>query len=130
MDAYNESCIILEDKKKLNRKELDEKWMVFNQNYPKLYQQLITTENFNMEMLKFLCENVDKHKKMSENDQFELEVNIGKHLANQYIYTQTNLPKPTPQQEEFLKEKLKEKKLNAKDSIDNSDNSNNMDIID
>jgi hypothetical protein len=109
MEQYNQSEEILLDKKKLTKSELDEKWQHFSKLYPKLYSLLITNDNFDMNMLKFICKNVDKHKILSDNEKFELEVDIGKKLANKYIYSQTSLPKPTKEQEEFIKEKLKEK---------------------
>lgn len=109
MEQYNNSELILKDKQTLTKIELDEKWADFKKSYPKLYSLLLTNNDFDMGMLKFICQNVDEHKNLSREEQLNLEVNVGKKLANRYIYSQTNLPKPTPQQEEFIKSKLKEK---------------------
>ena len=76
---------------------------------------LTTTPDFDLKMLKYLCENVERHKTMSGDDKLNLEVSVGKKLADKYIYKQTNLPKPTPQQEQFIKERIKEK-LNKENS--------------
>ena len=109
MEQYKQSELILKDKEILTKSELDEKWNDFKNNYPKLYTLLLTNSELDMKMLKFICKNVDEHKTLSREDQLNLEVDVGKKLANKYIYSQTNLPKPTPQQEEFIRNKLKEK---------------------
>tara|TARA_B100000886_G_C20403902_1_gene483814 strand:- start:1260 stop:1610 length:351 start_codon:yes stop_codon:yes gene_type:complete len=116
MEQYNNSELILKDKKTLTMSELDEKWADFKKSYPKLYSLLVSNNEFDMSMLKFICKNVDEHKKLSKEEQLNLEVNVGKKLANKYIYSQTNLPKPTSQQEEFIKSKLKEKIYNKEDN--------------
>ena len=109
MEQYNNSELILKDKKTLTKRELDEKWVDFKNSYPKLYSLLLTNDDFDMGMLKFICQNVDEHKNLSKEEKLNLEVDVGKKLANKYIYSQTNLPKPTLQQEQFIKNKLKEK---------------------
>ena len=111
MDQYKDSEEILNDKKKLTKNEMDEKWDQFKKKYPKLYSLLLSNNNFDMKMLKYICENVDKHKTLSDDEKLNLEVDVGKNLANKYIYSQTSFPKPTQQQEDFIKEKLKEKIL-------------------
>ena len=60
MDEYTDSLQILKDKKKLTRDELDEKWAQFKHFYSRLYEQLIMDENFDTDMLKYLCETKEK----------------------------------------------------------------------
>ena len=115
MEQYNNSLLILEDKKTMTHDELSTKWKDFQEKFPKLYMLLTTSPDFDLQMLKYLCQNVEKHKKMNDDDKLNLEVSVGKKLADKYIYKQTNLPKPTPQQELFIKERIKEK-LNKENS--------------
>lgn len=115
MEQYNDSLLILEDKKKMTHDELKTKWSNFHETYPKLYMLLTTSPDFDLNMLKYICENVEKHKTLSDDEKLNLEVSVGKKLADKFIYKQTNLPKPTPQQEQFIKERIKEK-LNKENS--------------
>lgn len=112
MEQYSNSEEILKDKKKLTLHEMDEKWSKFKESYPKLYSLLLSNEELDMKMLKYICKNVDTHKTLNKDEQLNLEVDVGKNLANKYIYTQTSLPKPSKEQEEFIKNKLKEKIYN------------------
>ena len=107
MEQYNQSEEILLDKKKLTKSELDEKWQHFSKLYPKLYSLLITNDDFDMNMLKFICKNVDKHKILSDNEKLELEVDIGK-LANKYIYSQ-HLYQTNKRTRRIYKRKIKRK---------------------
>jgi hypothetical protein len=110
MDTYNNSLQIIEDKKTLTQIDFTNKWSEFKGKYPKLYSMLISSESVDLEMLKFICENVEINSKLtSKEERLELEIKVGDKLAHQYIYTQTNLPQPTQQQREFIKEKLRNK---------------------
>ena len=123
MDTYNQCLIIIQDKKTLNNIELKEKWTNFKNRFPKLYEMLTINDTLDLNMLKFLCENAEKHKNMTQNQQLDLEVDIGKKLADKYIYSSTNINRPTQQQEDFIKETLRNK-LNANNLNNESNNYN------
>ena len=67
MEQYNNSELILKDKQTLTKIELDEKWADFKKSYPKLYSLLLTND-FDMEMLKFICKNVDEQIYLEKNN--------------------------------------------------------------
>ena len=95
METYNQCLTIIQDKKTLNIFELKEKWINFKNRFPKLYEMLTINDTLDLNMLKFLCENADKHKNMTQDQQLDLEVDIGKKLADKYIYSSTNINKLT-----------------------------------
>ena len=45
--TYDNCISIIEDKKKLNYGELESKWNVFKEKYPKLYDMLTMNGNYN-----------------------------------------------------------------------------------
>ena len=122
METYNQCLTIIQDKKTLNNLELKKKWINFKNRYPKLYEMLTINDTLDLNMLKFLCENADKHKNMTQDQQLDLEVDIGKKLADKYIYSSTNINRPTQQQENFIKETLKNK-LNGNNGNNNGNES-------
>lgn len=105
--TYDNCISIIEDKKKLNYAELESKWNVFKEKYPKLYDMLTMNENIDLKMLKFLCDNAQKQKQLSEDEQFETEVKIGDVLAKKYIYNK--FPEPSNEQKEIIKQKIRDK---------------------
>lgn len=125
METYNQCLTIIQDKKTLNNLELKKKWINFKNRYPKLYEMLTINDTLDLKMLKFLCENADKHKNMTQDQQLDLEVDIGKKLADKYIYSSTNINRPTQQQENFIKETLRNKLNNGNNGNNNGNNISN-----
>ena len=78
INTYNDCINIIEDKKKLNNKELLTKWESFKTKFPQLYQMLIMTETVDLKLLKFLCDTAEKQKKaieLSESKQKNSDLN-------------------------------------------------------
>ena len=105
MDVYNNSLQILEDKNKLTKNDLDDKYKDFKINYSRLYEQLLTTEEFDTNMLKYLCKMLEK--KVESNNDLDCDIEVGEKLAKKYIYPQ--FPEPSLEQKEFIRESLKKK---------------------
>jgi hypothetical protein len=109
-ETYNECINIIEDKKKFTHKELKDKWTIFNNKFPKLYDMLITTEIVDLNMLKYLCDMAKKQIDLSKDEKLEVEFKIGDKLATEYLYNQ--FPEPSQKQKEFIKESIRKKMNN------------------
>ena len=64
-NTYNECISIIEDKKKLNYTELEEKWEIFKTKFPQLYKMLTIEENLDLSILKYLCNTAEKQNKLT-----------------------------------------------------------------
>jgi len=123
INTYNDCINIIEDKKKLNNKELLEKWNSFKNYFPQLYQMLIMTESIDLQLLKFLCDTAEKQNKLTKDEQLENEFKIGDKLAQKFIYDK--FPEPNNKQKEFIKESLR-KKINNNINFDTSNINTNV----
>ena len=111
--TYNECIEIINDKKSLNHKQLQEKWDSFKLKFPQLYQMLTLENNIDLQILKYLCETAEKHNEKTKNEKIEQEFEVGETLAQKYIYDK--FPEPSNQQKEFIKETLRKKLENGQD---------------
>lgn len=116
-NTYDDCIVIIEDKKKLNNKELLTKWESFKNKFPQLYQILTITETIDLKLLKFLCDTAENQNNLTKDEQLENEFEIGDKLAQKFIYNK--FPEPNNQQKEFIKETLR-KKINNGINVDTS----------
>jgi len=112
-----EQCIeIINDKKKLNINEYNNKWIDFNNKYPKLFQMLTSNENIDLNMIKFLCDLAEKQKNGSEETKLENDFKVSDKLAKNYIYDK--FPEPSEEHKNMIKESLKTKIKNGENISD------------
>ena len=109
-ETYTECLQILEDKKQLNHKMLQEKWDNFINKYPKLYEML-TQSDPDLNLLKFLCDSALKQQNMTKEEALNNEFLVGDKLADKYIYDK--FEEPTFNQKQFIKETLRKKIQNG-----------------
>lgn len=119
MDIYNIALDILKDKTKLNFVEMNDKYSDFKKTKIHLYNLLLSS-NFdenNLDLLKFMCEKVDKinnrkeestEKEITENTK-SIEKEIGDRLAEKYLYDK--FEKPSEEQLEDARKKLEENRM-------------------
>lgn len=112
-NTYNECLKIIQDKKILTHKELEEKWETFKTKFPTFYKMITITDNIDINMVKYMCNMALKHQNLSKEEKIENEFVIGDKLAKEYIYDK--FPEPNQKQKEFIKETLR-KKINSGDS--------------
>ena len=127
--TYNDCLSILEDKKKLNHSALQNKWDIFKQRYPKLYDMLTISNNIDLNMLKYLCDAADKQNKLNESEKIENEFEVGDNLAKKFIYDK--FYEPSKKQKEIIKETLRKKLQDTgNNEFDIRDISSNINIKD
>ena len=108
METYEECIKIIEDKNKLNHKDLEDKWEKFKEKFPKLYMMLTLQEKIDLTLLKYLCETADKQNLLNKKEEkTEIDFEVGDKLADKFIYNKFN--RPTNEQENFIKETLRKK---------------------
>ena len=108
METYEECIKIIEDKNKLNHKDLEDKWEKFKEKFPKLYMMLTLQEKIDLTLLKYLCETADKQNLLNKKEEkTEIDFEVGDALADKFIYNKFN--RPTNEQENFIKETLRKK---------------------
>jgi len=108
METYEECIKIIEDKNKLNHKDLEDKWEKFKEKFPKLYMMLTLQEKIDLTLLKYLCETADKQNLLNKKEEkTEIDFEVGDALADKFIYNK--FYRPTNEQENFIKETLRKK---------------------
>ena len=118
LNTYNECIEIINDKKKLNHKELETKWDNFNKKLPALYKMLISNEHLDLNLLKFMCDKAQEQNKLSKEEQLEIDFEVGDKLAKKFIYEK--FPEPSDEQKDYIKKSLREK-INKGESLTQKD---------
>jgi hypothetical protein len=111
-NTYNECIQIIEDKNLLSHSQLNEKWPIFKIKFPAFYDMLTTTDNIDLNLLKYMCDSALKQTILPKEEKLEFDFKIGEKLAKKYIYSE--FKEPTTQQKEFIKETMRKKINNEK----------------
>lgn len=118
VNTYSECLEIIQDKKTLTHKQLEEKWKTFKIKFPTFYKMITTSDNIDLNMVKYMCNTALKQQNLSKEERIEKEFDVGDKLAKKYIYDK--FPEPNQKQKDFIKETLR-KKINNKISINPDD---------
>lgn len=117
-NTYSECLQIIQDKKIYTHSELETKWETFKTKFPTFYKIIITSDNIDLNMVKYMCNTALKQHNLSKEEQIEKEFDVGDKLAKKYIYDK--FPEPNQKQKDFIKETLR-KKINNKKPINPED---------
>lgn len=117
-NTYSECLEIIQDKKTLTHKQLEEKWETFKTKFPTFYKMITTSDNIDLNMVKYMCNTALKQQTLSKEERIEKEFDVGDKLAKKYIYDK--FPEPNQRQKDFIKETLR-KKINNQTPINPED---------
>lgn len=113
--TYNNCIEIINNKNTYTASEMNSKYSVFRQKYPRLFQMLTESNQIDYNILKFLCDKADEQNalnlvKTEENKDKQLtnDLEVGDYLAKKYIYNKV-APEPSEEEKQKIKEQIKEK---------------------
>lgn len=118
INTYSECLQIIQDKKTYTHAELETKWETFKKKFPTFYKMITTSDNIDLNMVKYMCNTALKQQNLSKEEQIEKEFDVGDKLAKKYIYDK--FPEPNQKQKDFIKETLR-KKINNPTPINPED---------
>ena len=117
-NTYSQCLEIIQDKKTLTHSQLEDKWETFKKKFPTFYKMITTSDNIDLNMVKYMCNTALKQQNLSKEEQIEKEFDVGDKLAKKYIYDK--FPEPNQKQKDFIKETLR-KKINNQTPINPKD---------
>ena len=117
-NTYSDCIQIIQDKKTLTHRQLEDKWEIFKKKFPTFYKMITTSDNIDLNMVKYMCNTALKQQNLSKEEQIEKEFDVGDKLAKKYIYDK--FPEPNQKQKDFIKETLR-KKINNQTPINLED---------
>lgn len=113
--TYNNCIEIINNKNTYTASEMNSKYSVFRQKYPRLFQMLTESNQIDYRILKFLCDKADEQNalnlvKTEENKDKQLtnDLEVGDYLAKKYIYNKV-APEPSEEEKQKIKEQIREK---------------------
>lgn len=117
-NTFNNCLEILNDKKKLTKLDIDNKYIEFKKKYPRLFDMLTLNDDIDRNMLKFLCDKADEQNNLnkinteeSKDKQIENDLEVGDFLAQKYIYDKFNINQ-SDEEKDKIKKQIKDKLKN------------------
>lgn len=115
-NVHSQMLEIIEDKKKLNKFQLELKWKDFLKKYPMIFITLQNESDIDLDMLKTLVIKI-KEINTGNKTKDEAEKEFGETLADKYIYTKFEKPSEADLSKAYETALQKRKDFNVENNL-------------